>query len=47
MPVKKKTTKAPGAGMTAKQKKRRKPVNQELMFPIEPLTDIQKVFFDN
>ena len=46
MPVKKKTTKAPGAGMTAKQKKRRKPVNQELMFPIEPLTDNQKVFFE-
>jgi len=46
MPVKKKTTKAPGAGMTAKQKKRRKPVNQELMFPIEPLTDNQKIFFE-
>ena len=46
MPVKKKTTKAPGQGMSAKQRKRRKPINQELMFPIEPLTDNQKVFFD-
>ena len=46
MPVKKKTTKAPVQGMSAKQRKRRKPINQELMFPIEPLTDNQKVFFD-
>ena len=46
MPVKKKTNKAPGEGMSAKQRKRRKPINQELMFPIEPLTDNQKVFFD-
>ena len=46
MPAKKKVTKAPGAGMTAKQKKRRKPINAELMFPIEPLTENQKIFFD-
>ena len=46
MPVKKKTTKTPGAGMTAKQKKRRKPIGQELMFPIEPITDNQKIFFE-
>ena len=46
MPAKKKVTKAPGAGMTAKQKKRRKPIGQELMFPIEPITDNQKIFFE-
>ena len=46
MPLKKKTNKAQGAGMTAKQKKRRKPINAELMFPIEPLTENQKIFFD-
>ena len=46
MPAKKKVTKAPGAGMTAKQKKRRKPINQEIMFPVEPLTENQRVFFD-
>ena len=45
MPVKKKT-KAPGQGMTAKQMKRRKPISQDYMLPIEPLTDNQKVMFD-
>ena len=43
MPVKKKTNKAPGQGMTAKQMKRRKPISQEYMLPIEPLTENQKV----
>ena len=42
----KKTTKSPGQGMTAKQKKRRKPIGGEHMLPIEPITDNQKVFFD-
>ena len=37
MPVKKKTTKSPGQGMTAKQKKRRKPIGGEHMLPIEPI----------
>ena len=46
MPVKKKTTKAPGSGMTAKQMKRRKPISQEYMLPVEPLTDNQKVMWD-
>ena len=32
--------------MTAKQKKRRKPIGGEHMLPIEPITDNQKVFFD-
>ena len=45
MPVKKKT-KAPGQGMTAKQMKRRKPISQDYMLNIEPLTDNQKVMFD-
>ena len=42
----KKTTKAPGQGMTAKQMKRRKPISEEYMLPIEPLTDKQKVMWD-
>ena len=46
MPVKKKTNKAPGSGMTAKQMKRRKPISQEYMLPVEPLTDNQKVMWD-
>ena len=46
MPVKKKTTKAPGQGYSAKQMKRRKPIGEEYMLPIEPLTDNQKVMFD-
>ena len=46
MPVKKKTNKAPGQGMTAKQMKRRKPISQEYMLNIEPLTDNQKVMWE-
>ena len=46
MPVKKKTNKAPGQGMTAKQMKRRKPISQDYMINIEPLTDNQEIFFD-
>ena len=46
MPVKKKTNKAPGQGMTAKQMKRRKPISQEYMLPIAPLTDNQKVMWE-
>ena len=42
----KKTTKAPGQGMTAKQMKRRKPISEEYMLPIEPLTENQKVMWD-
>ena len=45
MPVKKKT-KSPGQGMTAKQMKRRKPISQEYMLHIEPLTDNQKVMWE-
>ena len=48
MPVKKKSNhqKAPGQGMTLKQKKRRKPISEDYMIPVEPITDNQKVFFD-
>ena len=45
MPARKKTTKAPGQGMTAKQKKRRKPIDEAYMVPVEPLTHNQSVFF--
>ena len=46
MPVRKKTQKAPGQGMTSKQKKRRKPIDEAYMIPIEPLTHNQQVMFD-
>ena len=47
MPVRKKTQqKAPGQGMSAKQRKRRKPIDEAYMIPIEPLTENQKVMFD-
>ena len=46
MPARKKTTKTPGQGMTAKQRKRRKPISEDYMLPIEPLTHNQQVFFD-
>ena len=35
-----------GVGMTAKQMKRKKPINSDLMREIEPLTDNQKKLFD-
>ena len=48
MPVKRKSNhqKAPGQGMTLKQKKRRKPISEDYMVPVEPITDNQKRFFD-
>ena len=46
MPARKKTTKAPGQGMSAKQMKRRKPISEDYMLPIEPLTHNQQVMFD-
>ena len=48
MPVKRKSNnqKAPGQGMTLKQKKRRKPISEDYMIPVEPITDNQKRFFD-
>jgi len=35
-----------GVGLTAKQMKRKKPINSELLLDIEPLTDNQKKLFD-
>lgn len=35
-----------GVGMTAKQMKRRKPINDSLLIDIEPLTHNQKTLFD-
>ena len=36
-----------GVGMTAKQMKRKKPINADLLNKIEPITDNQKILFDN
>ena len=36
-----------GIGMTAKQAKRKKPINADLLIDIEPLTDNQKKLFDS
>jgi predicted ribonuclease YlaK len=35
-----------GVGMTAKQMKRRKPINDSLLIEIEPITDNQKLLFE-
>ena len=37
---------APGAKMSAKQMRRKKPINEDYLLNIEPLTDNQKVMFD-
>ena len=42
MPRKKKAEQPIGVGLTAKQMKRKKPINTDLMRDIEPLTDNQK-----
>ena len=36
-----------GVGMTAKQMKRKRPINADLLNKIEPITDNQKILFDN
>ena len=46
MPRKKKTTDPIGVGMTAKQMKRKKPINTDLMRDIEPLTENQQSLFN-
>ena len=46
MPRKKKTTDPIGVGMTAKQMKRKKPVNVDMMRDINPLTPNQQLLFD-
>jgi len=47
MPRKKKNPEQPiGVGLTAKQMKRKKPINTDMMREIEPLTQNQQVLFD-
>ena len=46
MPRKKKTDQPIGVGLTAKQMKRKKPINADMMRDIEPLTDNQKSLFE-
>ena len=38
--------KAPGQGMSAKQMKRKKPIDESYLLNIEPLTENQTVMFD-
>ena len=45
MPRKKKMSVSVGAGMTAKQLRRKKPYNSEMMVPIEPITPNQTTAF--
>jgi len=47
MPRKKKTEQPIGVGLTAKQMKRKKPINADMMREIEPLTDNQKLLFNS
>ena len=46
MPRKKKTADPIGVGLTAKQMKRKKPINTDMMRDIEPLTQNQQSLFD-
>ena len=47
MPRKKKTDQTIGVGMTAKQMKRKKPINTDMLREIEPLTENQKSLFES
>ena len=47
MPRKKKVDQPVGAGMTAKQMKRRKPINTDFLREIEPLTPNQQLLFNS
>jgi predicted ribonuclease YlaK len=47
MARKRKSDQPIGVGLTAKQMKRRKPINSELLIEIDPLTENQKVFFES
>ena len=47
MPRKKKAEQPIGVGLTAKQMKRKKPINSDMMRDIEPLTDNQKTLFQS
>ena len=46
MPRKKKADQPIGVGMTAKQMKRKKPINTDMLRDIEPLTSNQKLLFN-
>ena len=46
MPRKKKSDQPIGVGLTAKQMKRKKPINMDMMRDIEPLTDNQNILFE-
>ena len=46
MARKRKSTEPIGIGMTAKQLKRKKPINNDFLVDIEPLTDNQTKLFD-
>ena len=46
MPRKKKSDQPIGVGLTAKQMKRKKPINMDMMRDIEPLTDNQRLLFE-
>ena len=47
MPRKKKADQPIGVGLTAKQMKRKKPINTDMMRDIEPLTENQKSLFES
>ena len=47
MPRKKKVDQPVGAGLTAKQMKRRKPINNDFLREIEPLTPNQQLLFNS
>ena len=47
MPRKKKAEQPIGVGLTAKQMKRKKPINTDFLRDIDPLTDNQKLLFDS
>ena len=47
MPKKRNGDQPIGVGMTAKQMKRKKPVNGDYLVNIEPITDNQKILFDS
>ena len=47
MPRKKKTDQPIGVGLTAKQMKRKKPINTDMMRDIEPLTPNQQLLFNS
>ncbi len=47
MPRKKKTDQPIGVGLTAKQMKRKKPINADFLVNVEPLTENQKRLFDS